>query len=491
MSARRWPIITFGLILVNLAIFVASHRIVDQQDSQLWEVREHIVLLAATHPSLHLTPQSAEFLADFQSEFPDDWAETQTPKPDAIDEWDARIRQISDPTALQEEMDSLGAQYSQLAAASIKERYAFVSAHHKPITYLTSTFLHVDWWHVLGNMWFLWLAGFVLEDAWGRPLYLLVYLVAGAMACQFDVWMSPGSILYSVGASGAIAGLMGAFLVRFPKMRIRMTWFMFPVHRFWVPAYFVLPLWILLEFSHAAGPGDGTDHWAHIGGFLFGALAAVGLQYSGLEHKMNKAIEEKVSWMPEAEIIQANDLMETGKLDEAAGVLNQHLATNRESIMAWNLLRAVYWRASNIPAYREATRKLCELHLKAREPEAAWQDYEDFLNAGGENVPPAVWLDLCRIREERQEFERAVNDYKKLAAAHPTERQSLLAQIAAARICLKRLNRPEEALRLYEATSASAIPHLDLDQDIESGIREAKNALSQREPVSVRAASAD
>ena len=65
-----------------------------------------------------------------------------------------------------------------MTASSITERYAFEPANPKPITYLTSTFLHADWWHVLGNMWFLWLAGFVLEDAWGRPLYLLVYLAA-------------------------------------------------------------------------------------------------------------------------------------------------------------------------------------------------------------------------------------------------------------------------------------------------------------------------
>ena len=56
-------------------------------------------------------------------------------------------------------------------ASSIDQRYAFVAAHPRPITYLTSTFLHGGWWHLIGNMWFLWLAGFVLEDAWGRPLY--------------------------------------------------------------------------------------------------------------------------------------------------------------------------------------------------------------------------------------------------------------------------------------------------------------------------------
>jgi membrane associated rhomboid family serine protease len=390
-------------------------------------------------------------------------------------------------------MDSLGTQYSQLTASSITERYAFVPANSKPITYLTSTFLHADWWHVLGNMWFLWLAGFVLEDAWGRPLYLLIYLMAGAMACQFDAWASPGSIVHSVGASGAVAGLMGAFLVGFPKMRIRMMWLfdlgLFPFLRFWMRAYWLLPLWVFIEINSGMRPRDGIGHWAHVGGFLFGALAAVALRCSGLEHRVNKAIEEKVAWTPDPEITQAGDLMDHNNLDEAAATLNNYLTTKPDSVEAWNLLRAVYWRASNIPAYREATGKLCELQLKANESEAAWQDYEDFLNAGGERIPPDVWLDLCRVPEQQRDFERAVSEYERLATAYPSERQSVMAQLGAARICLKRLDRPQDALTFYKAAAASAVPHLDLEQDIESGIHDARTVLSQVRAFSAGAAS--
>ena len=483
MSARRWPVITIGLILVNLLIFASTHRTVDQQDSQLWKVEDHILILAATHPNLVLAPKAREFVDGYRTEFQHRWAKLENPNSDAVDEWDARTRLIEDPEELQDEMDLLEDQYSQLTASSITERYAFMPAHPKPITYITATFLHLDWWHVLGNMWFLWLAGFVLEDVWGRPLYLLFYIAAGVAGNQFHAWANPGSIVPSVGASGAIAGLMVAFLIRFPKMRIRMMWFfdmgLFPFCRFWMRAYWLLPIWVLMEINYGTGPRDGIGHWAHVGGFLFGALAAVALRYSGLEHKLNNAIEEKVAWTPDPEITEAGDLMDHSKLDEAAATLNNYLTTKPDSVEAWNLLRAVYWRASNIPAYREATGKLCELHLKANESEAAWQDYEDFLNAGGERIPPDVWLDLCRVPEQQRDFERAVSEYEKLAAAYPSERQSVMAQLGAARICLKRLDRPQDALTLYEGASASAVPHLDLEQDIESGIREARNVLAQ------------
>ena len=89
----------------------------------------------------------------------------------------------------------------------------------------------------------------------------------------------------------------------------------------------------------------------------------------------------------------------------------------------------------------------------------------------------AIWLELCRVAEEQNDFKRALNEYEKLAAAYPYERQGLMAQLGAARILLKRLDRPHEAFRLYEAASTSPVPHLDLERDIESGIQEAKDAL--------------
>ncbi len=383
-------------------------------------------------------------------------------------------------------MDSLGAEYSKLAAASITERFAFTPAHPKLVAYFSAMFLHEGWLHLIGNMWFLWLAGFVLEDVWGRPLYLVFYLVAGIAATQLDAWASPMSMGYSLGASGAIAGLMGAFLIRFPKLKIRLLWFFdFGLLGFWplwVRAYWLLPAWAGMEiyYEKAFGQGDGVAHWAHVGGFMFGALAAVGLRYSGLERHANKMIEAKVSWTTDPEFLQANDLIENGKLDEAAVILNKYLAERPDSIGAWNMLRAVHWQRNEIPACCEVASKLCLLNTEARMYEAAWLDYEEFLNLGGDKMPPAIWLELCRVPEERDDYKRALNEYERLAGAHPAEREGLIAQVSAARILLTRLDRPDAALRLYEAASSSGVPHLDLERDIEAGIQEAKAALSQR-----------
>ena len=92
-------------------------------------------------------------------------------------------------------MDSLSAEYVKLSRTSILDQYAFVPANPTGISYLTANFLHLGWMHIIGNMWFLWLAGFVLEDAWGRSIYGLIYFISGAAALQFHSWMNPGSIV--------------------------------------------------------------------------------------------------------------------------------------------------------------------------------------------------------------------------------------------------------------------------------------------------------
>jgi hypothetical protein len=215
-----------------------------------------------------------------------------------------------------------------------------------------------------------------------------------------------------------------------------------------------------------------------VGGFLFGALAAVAIQHSGLEQKANKAIEEKVGWTNDPELERASDMMEHGQLAEAQVILTNYLVAKPNSLDAWNSLRQIYTRQNNTKDYLDATVKICALRLRAHEVEAAFQDYAEFLNSGGNKMPPATWLELCKGAEEMQDFERAFAEYQQLAQTYPAERQGLTAQLSAARLCLKRLKRPQDALALYQAAAASPVPHLDWEQHIQAGIKDAKAAMS-------------
>jgi membrane associated rhomboid family serine protease len=480
MEARRWPVVTIALIAINAVVFLFTLGAMENEAPHLGEVKSHILILAALHPDVKLQPESQRLVDGFKRSHPDQWKKVQSPYRDIINAYDARMKTMEDPAKLQTEADSLNAEFVKLSASSIIQQYAFVPADERPISYLTANFLHGGWLHIIGNMWFLWLAGFVLEDAWGRWLYSAFYLIAGAAALQFYAWTNPGSITPTLGASGAVAALMGAFLVRFPKMKIEMAWiFFFRLFRFKAAAYWLLPLWLGVEIFYGSlfGSSSGVAHWAHVGGFLFGAIAAVAIQHSGLEHKANKAIEEKLAWTTDSEIEKASEMMEHGQLGEATALLTQYVAAKPNSLDGWNLLRQVYHRQANTQAYLDATVKTCSLRLRAHEVEAAYQDYAEFVDAGGK-MPASTWLELCKGAEEKQEFERALGEYQQLAAAYPTDRQALTAQLSAARLCLKKLNRPQDALALYQKAAASPIPHLDWEQHIQSGIKEAKIAIS-------------
>jgi membrane associated rhomboid family serine protease len=489
METRRWPVVTLTLIAINVAVFLFTMSAIDNETPELGEVRSHILLLAALHSELKLQPEAQRLVDGFKESQPEQWKQIQSPYRDIMNAYDARIRMMEDTSKLQAEMDSLNTQFLSLSKTSIVEQYAFVPAQPTAISYLTANFLHGGWLHLIGNMWFLWLAGFVLEDTWGRWLYAAFYLIAGAAALQFYSWSNPGSITPTLGASGAVAALMGAFLVRFPKMKIEMAWLFFvKVYRFKAAAYWLLPLWLMREifFGSLLGSSSGVAHWAHVGGFLFGAVAALGIQHSGIEHKTNKAIEEKLGWSNDAELEQASSMMDHGQLPDAIVLLTNYVAVKPGSLDAWNLLRTIYQRQNDNKSYLDATVKTCALHLKAHEIEAAFKDYAEFVDAGGK-MPAATWLELCKGAEEMQEFDRAFAEYHELAQSYPTERQALTAQLSAARLCLKRLNRPQDALALYETAASSPIPHLDWDQHIVAGIKEAKSAISAPKATAAKA----
>ena len=493
MAARRWPVVTLSLIAINTIVFLLTMTSMHDEQKQLGEVKADILILAALHPELKMHPEQQQIVDGFKRSNPTVWKQIQNPYRNVISPYDAKIKMMEDPNQLQEEMDSLNEKWIHVSSASTTEQYAFVPAHPTALSYLTANFLHGGWMHLIGNMWFLWLAGFVLEDVWGRGVYSAFYLIAGAAALQFHAWLNPGSMTATVGASGAVAALMGAFLVRFPKMKIDMAfiwWFSilrllrtgnpFRMYRFKAAAYWLLPLWLGVEILYGTvfGSMSGVAHWAHVGGFVFGALAAVGLRYSGIEHKANQAIEEQVAWTNDAELEQASAMMEQGQLADAQTLLTGYVATNPNSLDAWALLRQICSRQSDTNGYLEVTVKVCALHLKAHEVELAFEDYADFIDNGGGKMPASTWLELCKGAEQLQEFDRALAEYISLAQAYPAERQSLTAQLSAARLCLKKLNRPQDALAIYHSASASPIPHLDWDQIIQSGIKEAKAALS-------------
>src|SRR5271168_2768473 len=113
----------------------------------------------------------------------------------------------------------LSGKFDALHSDSLAWNYAFHSYHPTIKSFITALFLHGGWLHIIFNMWFLWLAGTILEDAWGRVVYPIFYLLSGVFSWLVQGVVFPDSFVVGVGASGAIAGLMGAFLARFPTVK--------------------------------------------------------------------------------------------------------------------------------------------------------------------------------------------------------------------------------------------------------------------------------
>ena len=153
-----------------------------------------------------------------------------------------------------------------------------VSGHHW-ITLLTAMFMHASWSHIIGNMIFLWAFAPEIEDAMGPGRYLVFYIVGGLLAMLAQVAADPHSTIPNLGASGAIAAVMGAFLVTYPRDRIRTALFLFVFVRItFIPAALLIGFWFLTQLFNAGAVAQvqtgGVAYLAHIGGFIFGVLTA-------------------------------------------------------------------------------------------------------------------------------------------------------------------------------------------------------------------------
>ncbi|MFP4641499.1 MAG: rhomboid family intramembrane serine protease [Dehalococcoidia bacterium] len=148
------------------------------------------------------------------------------------------------------------------------------------VTMFTSMFVHGGWMHFLGNMLFLWVFGDNIEDRFGHFRYLLFYLAAGLAATWLQVATSMGSQTPTIGASGAIAGVLGAYIVLFPHSRITTAVFFFFITVFRIRAFYLLGFWFLLQFVSGVGSlgpsaQGGVAYWAHVGGFVLGVIVVV------------------------------------------------------------------------------------------------------------------------------------------------------------------------------------------------------------------------
>ncbi|HVH05297.1 MAG TPA: rhomboid family intramembrane serine protease, partial [Myxococcota bacterium] len=248
--------------------------------------------------------------------------------------------------------------------------------------FFTHMFMHAGWLHLFGNLFILFMAGPALEDRWGRPLFAAFYVLAGLVSGGFFIAIEQAPVPL-VGASGAIAAVLGAFLVRYARTPIRFAYFFFYGRilsgTFEAPAWAVLPLWFGNELLSAAwGADDGVAYWAHVGGFLFGVATGLAIRQLGLEERLDAQIEAKVSVRGNAEVEAALELRGAGDMEGAFAKLEAELARKPAdadaAIAFWDTAAALGRTPAALPAFSRAIKAL----LPAQADEAA-----------------RCWLELC------------------------------------------------------------------------------------------------
>lgn len=488
---KRLPLITLLLICTNIVVFIYTETVGAQQNARKSLALKALLEFTEAHPEVKLEATAKDRLTRM--------AELE------LDEMEVFIRQekllkslqgkpaetsasitIDDRTMLEQESLRLGASFVAAYDEYYGYKYGFIPAFHKSslLNYFSCLFLHGGVLHILGNMLFLFLAGIAMEDAWGRGFYTLFYLAAGVAATATHAFTAPESKVFLVGASGAIAGLMGAFMVRYFKARIKFFYFViFKAGTFKAPAYVMLPLWIALELKDTFIASDanqsGVAFWAHIGGFFFGAVVGALVHYSGLGNWLApKNIGRASSFGTGNAIHEAVSHMQAGESDEAIRKLKQRLDAVPNDDKACLALAKVYGELGQRQAEIAGYVRLIRLLLQKNQVNEALQAYSSLLETYRANEPPLRlplrdWLVLCRHLAGRGLPREAAGEYEKLGLAYPGEALAAEALVCAAEL-RSQLGEYEYAANIFAFVKTQA----DLDGSLLMRIAEHEAQLA-------------
>ncbi|UCH97091.1 MAG: rhomboid family intramembrane serine protease [Candidatus Aminicenantes bacterium] len=356
-KVRRIPYVTFTIIGLCTLMYIFTAGKVAKYEKQYYEVEYEVYEYYREHPYLEVHNPEVKKLFEqkdrirerveeiFDQLMPDKYT---PPEPEEEEEPDEDIIKEE-----QEYFDKLVQDVIDARDSRFYYKWGFVPAKKTVIGYITHMFMHGGFWHLLINMIMLYIMGPFLEDVWGRPTYAVFYLVTGILAAQAFAMHYPNSMIPSIGASGAISGVMGGFLIRHWNVKIRYIYFFSLIIRgtFSAPAWVMMPLWLIREFVDAQimdaifpEGGGGVGHWAHIWGFIFGAIGGVVVKYLKIEEKyVAPKVEAETAFVDKSHQTyeEAMQLLNAGERDKAYTMLMDSVKKDpchQDSVEAlWNL----------------------------------------------------------------------------------------------------------------------------------------------------------
>ncbi len=363
----------------------------------------------------------------------------------------------------------------ELAAAKenfLINKYGFIPAHISLTAIITSLFLHGGLMHLIGNMLFLWLVGCCIEDRWGKWFFLAVYLVSGAVALFMHKFMFPTSTIPCIGASGAIAGVMGAFMVRHFMTKVEFFYFIWLIFRplygrFSMNAGIALPLWFGQQLymgliDKQATPG--VAFWAHIGGFLFGTIVGSVLKFTKLEdtYIKPKIEQEEKELFGHPKLIAARNLSEKDRLGQGIVLLEEVIKEEPDNIDAHQELLKIY-QNRRIENSKEKVvyefNRIIAIYLKKHQKVEALLMYGDLMGLYPKTILEArSHYSIAKIMMDNGDFSQALILYKDFISQYADHIFSWRALLDCGDIYLQKLRQPKQALDYYQQSLAKNPP---------------------------------
>ncbi|MDX2167247.1 MAG: rhomboid family intramembrane serine protease [Deltaproteobacteria bacterium] len=354
---RRVPVVTFGIIVLCSLVYLAHPAMTYEQEQQVGEYFSDTAKYYVANPDLTPAPELKQAIDRVLATL------SATERRQAREELDEAEPDEASLAQRQKVLDNLTARWLAAEHDDAAYRWGLIPAQFSWLKLLTSMFIHGGLLHLLFNMLFLYLTGPSVEDVWGRPIFAVFYLAAGMAAGGLFALQDPTMSAPLVGASGAIAGVMGAFAVRWARARIKMMFLALIMIRvvrfeFSVPAWFLLPLWFLGELVSARGaltyqPLDATPmvaYWAHVWGFAFGAVFALGMKVFKVEERfITEAIAEREAEKQDPVTTQLTALLDAGRVADGCRLLAAELLRHPNDID----LGETFWHLARLDQMRD------------------------------------------------------------------------------------------------------------------------------------------
>lgn len=418
-SVQRLPWVTFGIIAINVLVFLFTNFSgpgESEQNDTLLKFEQYYW----SHPYLTIPEETKRFFSAKDLE------------QISLLKEGTDLTQIPPEVLAQEqsELDALAKKVLNLVNEHPFQKYGYIPGKSSIFNLITCMFVHSGWLHLIGNMLFLYLAGCSIEDLWGRPLYIGFYLTSGIAATLVHVLKFSNSVEPLVGASGAIAGLMGAFLFRLYKTKIRFFYILIIFLRpkwgtFEAPAYVMLPLWLVQQifFAGISDESAGVAFWAHIGGFLFGFVFAFAMKMAQIEEKfIAPAIEKKVSLAQNPDFLRAMELSEKGDYPDALILLEKVVRKEPNHIDAYMEMRRIAEIKRDSSLYSKYSAAVFEILYRNRDWDLLQDLYSQYQSDRREEILPAKTLfSLASFFEETQDLGAAEKHYVDLIQHYPDD----------------------------------------------------------------------